>query len=268
MTKRPLNLFALGILISALLAGCGGAAETGTLRFTANGEDFVREGFISKDGWSITFDHVYVHLTDIAAYQTDPPYDPHAGGEPQAEVAVSLEGDHTADLAQGGEDAAPIPVGQIAQAPAGHYNAIHWQMTPAVDGPAADYALVLVGTAEKDGQTVNFTLQVENGYTYTCGEYVGDQRKGLLAANDTAELEMTFHFDHIFGDAGIPVDDDLNVSAPGFDPFAALVDGSRTLTIDMQGLEGSLSPTDYQMLVDILPTLGHVGEGHCHSEVN
>jgi hypothetical protein len=36
------------------------------------------------------------------------------------------------------------------------------------------------------------------------------------------------------------------------------------LTIDMAELQSQLSAEDYQMLVDILPTLGHVGEGHCH----
>jgi hypothetical protein len=62
------------------------------------------------------------------------------------------------------------------------------------------------------------------------------------------------------------MDDDLNVLAPGFDPFAGVIGGSGALQIDMSGLQESLSPADYQMLVDILPTLGHVGEGHCHSE--
>ncbi len=268
MKKQFPALLILATLISILLTGCGGAAETGPLQFTANGEDFVRQGFVSKDGWQITFDHVYVHLTDITGYQTDPPYDPHAGGEPQAEATAALDGSYTVDLAQGGEDAAPILVGQDEQAPAGHYNAVHWQMTPASEGPAAGYALVIIGTAEKEGQTVDFTLDVEKGYAYTCGDYVGDERKGLLAADGTGELEMTFHFDHIFGDAETPMDDDLNLGAPGFDPFAALVDGNGTLRIDMAGLEESLAPEAYQMLVDILPTLGHVGEGHCHSEAH
>jgi hypothetical protein len=62
------------------------------------------------------------------------------------------------------------------------------------------------------------------------------------------------------------MDDDLNVGAPGFEPFAGVVGGSGDLQIDMSGLQESLSPADYQMLLDMLLTLGHVGEGHCHSE--
>lgn len=257
--------FVLAILVVGLIAGCG-AQETGTLQFRANGEDFVRQGFVSKDGWAITFDHVYVNLAGIAGYQTDPPYDPHTGGEIKAQVTVDLDGAHTVDLAEGGEDAPPILVGQVAGAPVGHYNATAWQMVQATAGPASDYSLILIGTAEKDGQRIDFTIEVEDEYAYTCGEYVGDARKGILGKDGTADLEMTFHFDHIFGDAETPLDDDLNVSAPGFEPFAAIVSGAGALQIDMGGLQESLSPADYQLLVDILPTLGHVGEGHCHSE--
>ena len=262
---RKVRAIVLAVLIVGLLFGCG-AQETGTLQFQANGEDFVRQGFVSKDGWAITFDHVFVNLTDIASYQTDPPYDPHAGGEVEAQVTADLEGTHTVDLAEGRADAPPILVGQVAGVPAGHYNANAWKMVKATEGPASGYSLVLVGKAKKNGQTVDFVIEVEDEYVYTCGEYVGDERKGILEKDGTADLEMTFHFDHIFGDVETPMDDDLNVSAPGFDPFADVVGGSGALHIDMSGLQESLSPAEYQMLVDILPTLGHVGEGHCHSE--
>jgi hypothetical protein len=255
----------LAILVVGLLTDCG-AQETGTLQFRANGEDFVRQGFVSKDGWAITFDHVFVNLVDIAGYQTDPPYDPHTGGAVEAQVTTALEGTHTVDLAEGGRDAPPILVGQVADVPVGHYNANAWKMVNATEGPASGYSLVLVGRAEKDGQAVDFVIEVEDEYIYTCGEYVGDERKGILAVDGTTELEMTFHFDHIFGDAETPMDDDLNVLAPGFEPFAGVVGGGGALRTDMSGLQQSLSPADYQMLVDILPTLGHAGEGHCHSE--
>ena len=111
----------------------------------------------------------------------------------------------------------------------------------------------------------NFTLSIDEEYEYRCGEYVGDERKGIVTAGGTADVEMTFHFDHIFGDAGTPPDDDLNQDAVGFQPFADIADGT-VLDADLAELESRLSPSDYAMLVDILPTLGHVGEGHCHCE--
>ncbi len=264
MLKRSVICIAiLSIIVSSLLVACGGKAETGTLQFHANGEDFVRQGFVSKDGWNISFDHVYINLAEITGYQADPPYDAHAGGEVKAKQQVSLEGVYNVDLAEGGEDADPILVGEVSDAPVGQYNAISWKMTRASDGPAQGYSVGMAGTAEKDGEIITFNIGIENEYPFTCGEFVGDERKGVLSQDGVADLEMTFHFDHIFGDAETPLDDDLNVGAPGFEPFAGAAEGG-TLTIDMAGLQSQLSAEDYQVLVDTLPTLGHVGEGHCH----
>jgi len=268
MKKLLPVLMILALFASGMLVGCAPATKKGTLQFYANGEDFVQQGFVSKDGWAITFDHVYVVLSEITGYQTDPPYDPHAGGDVKAKATVGLDGVHTVDLAEGGEDAPPILVGEIKDAPAGHYNTLSWKMVRASSNPASGYSLVIIGTAEKGGKRVDFTIEIEPQYEYTCGEYVGDERKGILEADSTADLEMTFHFDHIFGDAETPLDDELNVGAPGFEPFAAIVGGAGALRMDMSGLQDSLSASDYQMLVEILPTLGHVGEGHCHNEVH
>ena len=263
MSKRA--SFLLLTLLLALSAALNGCAGNGALQLIANGEDFVRQGFVSKDGWHINFDHVYINLSDIAGYQTEPPYDPHAGGEVQVKAKAALAGAHTVDLAEGGPDADPIRVGLVADAPAGHYNAIGFKMTPASGGPAAGSSLVMIGSAEKAGETIRFTVRVPTEYTYRCGEYVGDARKGFLDADSTADLEMTFHFDHIFGDAETPLDDDLNTGAPGFEPFAVLAAGG-VLDIDLAGLQSRMAPDAYRLLDDMLPTLGHVGEGHCHCE--
>ena len=243
MRKRMLVLAVTGLfVVSILLVSCGGGV-VGTLQFHANGEDFVRQGFVSKDGWSINFDHVYITLADITAYQTDPAYDPHTGGNINGKVTVSLDKVYTVDLAEGGEDASPILVDEVSGVAVGHYNAISWKMVKATSGPAAGYSLVMVGTAKKDGQIVNFTINVKEECRYSCGEYVGDERKGIVVDGGTADLEMTFHFDHIFGDAETPLDDALNLDALGFEPFA---EGGK-VDLNMAELH-----------------LGHVGEGHCH----
>ena len=264
MRRSVLALAATTLLLAtSILGGCAGSTE-GTLQFTANGEDFVRQGFVSKDGWSISFDHVLITLSDVTAYQTDPPYEAHDGGPIDGTDSIALEGVHTVDLAAGGDDAAPILVGE-ASVPEGHYNAISWKMQKAASGDAKGYSLVIVGLGEKDGQQIPFTLAIDEEYEYRCGEFVGDERKGIVAAGGTADVEMTFHFDHIFGDAGTPLDDDLNKLAVGFQPFADIADGTE-LDADSAELESRLSPNDYAMLVDMLSTLGHVGEGHCFCE--
>lgn len=267
---------ALLLTTSLLIVGCssdndedmdatGDAGEVGILEFKANGEDFVRQGFMSKDGWAISFDHVYVNLESITAYQTEPPYDPHSEGATlEADVKSRLAGTHTVDLAEGDKDAEPIVVG-TAETKAGQYNAISFGMVPASSGPAEGASLLIVGTAEKDGDTVDFTILIDKEYVYSCGEYVGDERKGFVPDGGTADVEMTFHFDHVFGDAEAAPDDHINVGATGFDSFAALaVDG--ILDIDMAGIEAGFSIENLQVLLDTLPTLGHVGEGHCHCE--
>lgn len=245
MKKKAIFLAAPLIILAMLLPGCSGNGATGTLEFYANGEDFVRQGFISKDGWSIQFDHVYITLTDIAAYQTAPPYEPQSGADISSQATVNLDDTYTVDLAEGDEDAPPILVAEILDVPVGHYNAISWQMAKAESGPAAGYSLVMIGTAQKNGQSIDFVINVEEECQYQCGEYVGDERKGIVSDGSTADLEMTFHFDHIFGDADTPADDELNLAAIGFEPFADGAQGEDV--INMAEMH-----------------LGHVGEGHCH----
>ncbi|MGF1604504.1 MAG: DUF4382 domain-containing protein [Thermosynechococcaceae cyanobacterium] len=236
----------------------------GTLQVKANGEDFVRQGFTSKDGWKISFDHVYVNLEDVTAYQTDPPFDPDAKDPLQAKSEVTIPA-QTVDLAAGDESASPIAVGET-EAPAGQYNALAWKMSKATEGPAAGQTLMLVGQASKDGQTVDFTLNVDREFAYTCGEFVGDERKGVVQPNEAADLEATFHFDHVFGDGELPADDELNADALGFAPLAALADGP-SLKADWATLKQRLDPKDFQALESALVGLGHVGEGHCRSEL-
>lgn len=283
MEKSAL-LVGVGLLVVTTAVGCGGqdiaetetstetdtqaqapnAAEGGTLELVANGEDFVRQGFVTKDGWQVDFEHVYVNLSDVTAYQTDPAFDPDSSEELQATEEVTLVAQpQTIDLAEGGEDAAPITV-TTETGPAGTYNALHWELVKADQGPAEGSTILLVGTAEKEGQTVDFNLSFDQPLSYTCGQYVGAERKGILQG-DEAEVETTFHFDHIFGDAEAPTDDPLNTAAVGFDPFANLAE-EGTLTADMATLEQQLPSDQYQTLQQAIAGLGHVGEGHCRLE--
>ncbi len=265
------------ILLALLLAACGSAAtpaaapppvptsteaETGTLQFRANGEDFIRQGFVTKDGWNITFDHVYITLADMTAYQANPPYDAQEGGELAATTTATLSGTHTVDLAEGDDTAATVLVGETI-APTGRYNALSWRLVRAANGPAAGAVILMQGTAEKEGEAIAFSIALDHESAHTCGDYVGDERKGLLEAGAPAEVEATFHFDHLFGDAETPPDDALNTDALGFGPFAALAENG-SLDVDMAALEAGLAPEEYAALTKA--HLAHVGEGHCTSE--
>lgn len=261
--------FVILLVGSLALVGCtqpapSAPAEVGTLEFRANGEDFVRQGFVSKDGWAISFDRVVVTLGDLTAYQSDPPYDPDtsdAGVVLADAPAVVLAGPVTVDLAAGDETADPVLVGSVS-APVGRYNALSWRMMPAGEGNPAGAVLVLDGTATKGGETVDFVLSLDDEITYMCGDFVGDARKGMVVADGTADVEATFHFDHLFGDAEAPADAYINTAALGFDPLAALAsDGS--LEIDQTELWAQFESEDYALLQAILLGMGHTGEGHC-----
>lgn len=236
-------------------------AGEGTLQVKANGEDFVRQGFVSKDGWQIDFQNLYVNLESVTAYQTDPPFDAEGDTAIQPVEEVVLVEKQTVDLAEGEADAEPILLAETT-APSGQYNAIAWEMATAEDGPAAGHVLMMVGTAEKDGQVIDFMIALDQEMSYTCGDFVGDERKGILEPDGMADLEATFHFDHIFGDGEAPDDDPINTGALGFDPLAAVAQDGQ-LDVDMAALESQLSAEDYALLQKTVAGLAHVGEGHC-----
>lgn len=266
MRKQVLRLGSLALLGTSPLLGCSQNQvpdkDTGILEIRANGEDFVREGFLSKDGWIITFDKLYVNLAEVTAYQTTPPYYAETGGQPQAQETVLLVPEKTVDLAEGDENAAPILVAEV-QATAGGYNALSWKMPTATEGPAAGYSLVAIATATKDGLTIPFTLKIDEELQFTCGDFVGDDRKGILPPGGKADLEATFHFDHLFGDGEAPPEDEINIGALGFGPLAALAENGK-LEADSNTLQQRLSPGEYKQFQGLLSSLGHVGEGHCH----
>lgn len=233
-------------LVGGLAALGPAAATAGTLQIYANGEELITEGFLapklSKDGWQLTFEAAWVTVSGITAYQSEPPFDSRRDQEIRATRRVALAGAHTIDLASGSAEEPPVLVGEVSGAAPGHYNAIAWEMTRAETGPWAGYSLVLVGKAAKAGREVAFELRSRDQAQHLCGEFVGDERKGLLTAGGKADLEVTFHFDHIFGRADKAADDPMNLEAVGFSPFAA----GGVQNLKLAGMH-----------------LGHAGEGHC-----
>jgi hypothetical protein len=220
--------------------------QAGTLQFFANGEEWARAGFVAprltRDGWQLTFRHIFVTLAGITAYQTDPPYDAYHAGPITASTRVLLPGSHTIDLVADADADGRVLIGAV-DAPAGHYNALSWMMTPAATGAFAGSSMVLIGHASKGEQSVAFELVATEQSRYRCGEFVGDQRKGFVPSQGSADVEITFHLDHLFGRLDLPRDDHMNSTAPGFAPFAGTTGAQK---ISLTGLH-----------------IGHVGEGHC-----
>ena len=279
-TNRSIGLLTLGCL---LLTGCqtnpdsssdsavNSPAESqgeGNLEIQANGEDFVRQGFTTVDGWELSFDQVQATFSNVAAYQTDPPFDATGEADPQIQQQVSITEPVTVDLAAGEADAPPITVVTLP-APAGHYNALTWSLVRPADTSTA-YPLVIQGKASQGDRVLPFTLQLEQEIGFLCGDYVGDDRKGFVQPDQTGAVEMTLHFDHLFGDGSLPPEDELNQGALGFGPIAALVEGTQGTgenpgVVTESMLRSALSGEEVAKFDKILLNLGHVGEGHCRS---
>ncbi|WP_017292913.1 hypothetical protein [Geminocystis herdmanii] len=271
--KNWRNIAIQSLLIPILLSSCASNPVTqeeetteentsspeASLILVANGEDFIRQGFVSKDGWRIDFNHAYVTLADTIAHQTEPPFNAEGEEKLQSLKSVTLVREAvTVDLAEGDENAPPIKVAE-ALGSIGNYNALEWKL---VNSGANSNSVILEGIAKKDNESIAFTLNLPLELSYQCGEFVGDERKGFLEAGKTAEVEATFHFDHLFGDNESPADDELNVGALGFQPLANLA-SNGTLNTDLATLKQNLTSEDYDKLIDNLNSLGHVGEGHC-----
>ena len=274
---NKVRTIAYGITLSSVILSVTGfgqksdwqtiaAATEGTLVLVANGEDFVRQGFVSKDGWEINFDRLYVNFSDATAYSTESSFEPEKGDTKESieyqNKAEFFNSAKTIDLAEGEADAEPVVVAE-ASVPTGFYNALSWKLSTADENsPIAGSTIALQGQAVKDGETINFNLGFDRPDEYVCGEFVGEDRQGVVSADNPGLVEATFHFDHIFGDADTPPEDALNQDALGFQPLAELA-SNGTLELNEADLASQLSEPEYQQLTEAVSGLGHVGEGHC-----
>ena len=249
--KKQVILFLLMASVFMLFASsCSKAPQgSGTIIFTANGEDFVREGFVEKNGWDVSFDKVYVNIVNPTAYNSEG-------------LKSILKGAFFTDLAEGEKDADPIIVCKTEKVPHGNYQSLKFSIKRAKSGEFKDYSIVMIGTAKKGKETVNFTIKLDEEIDFDGKEgFVGDEIKGLLAENGETDVEMTFHFDHIFGDKEAAADDHINAGSVGFDFFNAYTkDGVLDVSQDMLK-----EAADYSKLIKALSSLGHLGEGHCEA---
>ncbi|HEY9863937.1 MAG TPA: hypothetical protein V6D21_07130, partial [Candidatus Obscuribacterales bacterium] len=122
--------------------------------------------------------------------------------------------------------------------------------------------MVIEGVATKGDQEVPFVLKFDREMQFICGDYVGEEPKGILQPGGTTNLEATFHFDYLFGDENKNSTEELNTKALGFQPLAAMAENGQ-LVADLSTLKQKLSEADYQKLIEILSNIAQVGEGDC-----
>ena len=241
------KITAIAIIILSITVSCK-KERGGSIIFTANGEDFIRNGFVDRNGWNIHFDRVYVNIVNPTAYNND--------------LNSILEGSHMVDLAEGDENAAPIILGKTENVKPGNYQSLKFSIKKSDRPEHRGASIIMIGNAEKSGKKVDFTIRLNEELDFDGREgYVGDEIKGIVKIGEQASVEMTFHFDHIFGDIEAEKDDHINTGSVGFDYFYAYAKDER---VDVSQEETKSNP-EYAKLVKAIWTLGHLGEGHCEA---
>ncbi len=237
------------ILAFAVFAsGCG----SGSLNFTANGESFVTEGFTSRDGWDISFSSVVINIYNPTAY--------HPSGTPKP---AALEGEYQVDLAEGTPSSPAVSAGLRSALPPGNYQSLKFGIKRISSGKYSGSSIILRGVARQNKQVIPFLIRLDEELFFNGEEgYVGDSVKGIVRNGEVEEIEMTFHIDHIFGDASAPRNSHVNTGSPGFSLFYDYL-GEGKIEVTQAQLRNHPS---YDKLLSALKNLGHLGEGHCIPE--
>ncbi len=225
------------------------------LGLVVNGEAFAQEGMLSKDDWQMSFQEIKVTVGEITASGVPPRA---ASSDETLEASWPLkEGDEAASeqfVTVALQDGPALLGAQ--EVPVGNYNQVQWQWG------GGEAPRVLKGTAVKDNRTVEFDLELPGAFQVSCGDYVGDERKGIVAADSEGEVELTLHLDHLFGDGDSPSNAEVNVTAMGFDPFAATAEEGKVV-LAAATADSWATPQLRQLLKEVLMSMPHVGEGHC-----
>ena len=150
----------------------------------------------------------------------------------------------------------------LNKVPVTEYRRLKWSLKRLADGQDKGYSLILKGKAVKGGKTIDFTIKFTEEVSWDAKEgYSGDIIKGIVKEGKTGEVEMTFHFDHIFGDGTSEMTTSVNKNAVGFGIFAKLAKNGA-VSVDQSALKAKLSDAVYKKLVVAFQGLGHSGEGH------
>lgn len=280
----------------SVVLGCGSDGATGAVRVSVDGEDGALVGYPNgsgddviafADGWSLTFDHVFVSVRDFRLQAAD-------GDDAMVstdQVVVDL---HSGD---------PLAY-EFSDVPARRWDRVSYRVssvtaeTRAIDVDPADmarmvagnFSFLLEGTATNGTESVEFSLGLPLAiHASECLDGV-DETEGLVVQEGAAaQANITIHLDHFFFDSYAVDEPSLRFEAiaamavDGRVDFDQLMGQSITDVRDAEGnplMDGEEAvvydpgplPIDGNTLRDYIlaaaSTSGHFqGEGHCEYEV-
>lgn len=179
------------------------------------------------------------------------------------DLRVSLHGPYIVDLAAGNEKALPVLVDKKEHIRTGNYQSLSFKIKRIHDGTFKNSSIILIGTAKKKTQKRSFTIKLNEEVDFNGKEgYVGETVKGIVSPDKESDVEMTFHFDHIFGDNTAPADSHVNADSVGFNYFDRFKKGS-IVNVSQDELKNT---AEYNKLMQSIWNLGHLGEVHCDTE--
>jgi hypothetical protein len=284
-------------LTLSLAAGCGSQAAPGTLHMSASGEAAAVDGYPSStgvgyvDGWTMQWDFILISVGGFYIHgSTSDPTGPALSEEDQ--VVINLH------------DAVSQDVWTFPGVPSQRYADVGYQILPPTMssrrvGTVSDANLAamvsggisywLHGTAHHpDHHDVVLDLRIPMHTSMSDCMNAIDMTEGLVVTpNGTADLQLTFHLDHVFFDSIVVPEPDLRfeayAAAAGSDfvvtfdelasqPLANLHDIDGTPLVDAMGTQIVYDPGSTPLARQDLrsfvyhqaTTVGHFnGEGHC-----
>ena len=258
-TQGAIALMGLGVMG---LAGCGESeAPKSALDLVVNGEAFAEMGMVSKDQWQMEFEQVIVTVGAVTASGVPSQA---AILQPKSRSAalswpLPSESDPEVKAAVVSLQDGPVRLGS-QPVTVGNYNQVKWTW-----GSGETAAIALQGTATQGDRTVTFNLEFPGQFQVACGDYVGDERKGIVTADEAGEVELTFHLDHVFGDGEFPPEAEINQKSVGFGPLVEATEGDE-VTVTAADWEQWGTPELRRSLEKTVQSMPHVGEGHCQVE--
>ncbi len=276
-----------------LVAACGSAS--GTLAVAASGEQAAVEGWpfeadgevvAMDDGWSIEMERVLVSVDELTLAGAD--------GE---RAAVTLE-PVVFDLHDG-----PTEIARFDAVPARRWERLDYRVSPPRAGARASGSVTDADVAHMIASGISMLLEarathpehgafeISLGVPITISNERCEKEDGtdgvVVPASGVAQIELTFHLDHVFFDSYGEREPALRfeawAAAAGDDRVVTLEDLASQPLADLRGLDGAplrdptgtplaydpgpspLSSPDLRSFVlAAIATTGHLdGEGHC-----